>query len=102
MIHVIATIAVKPGRRDAFLAEFHRVVPAVLAEDGCLAYGPAVDVASGIPAQPPPRQDAVVVIEQWRDLAALRAHLEAPHMGAYRERVQDLVVGAQLQVLQPA
>lgn len=102
MIHVIATISVKSGRRDAFLAEFHRVVPAVLAEDGCLAYGPAVDVASGIPIQPAPRADVVVVIEQWRDLPALQAHLVAPHMAGYRERVKDLVAGVQLQVLSPA
>jgi len=102
MIHVLATIAVVAGKRDAFLAEFHRVMPAVLAEDGCLAYGPAVDVDSGIPIQPPLRADAVVVIEQWRDLAALKAHLQAPHMAAYRERVKGLVGGVQLQVLQPA
>ncbi len=25
MIHVLATIEVKPGMRDAFLAEFHRI-----------------------------------------------------------------------------
>lgn len=101
MIHVIATISVAPGRRADFLAEFKRVVPAVLAEDGCLAYGPAVDVASGIPVQPPLRPDTVVVIEQWRDLPALHAHLAAPHMAAYRERVKDLVKGVSLQVLSP-
>jgi quinol monooxygenase YgiN len=102
MIHVLATITVASGRRAAFLAEFHRVVPAVLAEDGCLAYGPAVDVPSGIPIQPAPRADVVVVIEQWRDLPALQAHLVAPHMAGYRERVKDLVTGVQLQVLTPA
>jgi len=47
------------------------------------------------------RPDVVVVIEQWRDLAALKAHLVAPHMGPYRERVKDLVLGVQLSVLQP-
>jgi quinol monooxygenase YgiN len=102
MIHVIATITIAPGRRAAFLAEFHRIVPAVLAEDGCLAYGPAVDIASGIPIQPALRADTVVIIEDWRDLPALRAHLQAPHMAAYRERVQGLVQGVQLQVLEPA
>lgn len=102
MIHVLATISIAPGRRADFLAEFHRIVPAVLAEDGCLAYGPAVDVATGIAAQVPVGPDAVVVVEQWRDLDALRAHLVAPHMAGYRERVKDMVRGAQLQVLQPA
>ena len=34
MIHVIATIEVQPGRRAAFLAEFHRIVPLVRAAAG--------------------------------------------------------------------
>jgi len=102
MIHVLATITIAPGKRDAFLAEFHAIVPAVRAEDGCLAYAPAVDVVSGIPIQPASRADVVVVIEQWRDLPALQAHLVAPHMGGYRERVKDMVKGVELQVLKPA
>ena len=102
MIHVIATIALRPGVRDAFLAEFHKVVPDVRAEDGCIAYGPAVDLASGIPAQPAVRDDVVTVVESWESLDHLRAHLAAPHMRAYRERVKDMVVSATLSVLTPA
>ena len=48
MIHVIATIEVREGRRDEFLKEFHRIVPLVRQEQGCLEYGPAVDVPTGI------------------------------------------------------
>ena len=102
MIHVIATIELNPGTRDAFLAEFHRLVPLVHAEDGCIEYGPAVDVASGAAAQPPVRADVVVVVEKWADLAALDAHSKAPHMAAYRPRVKDFVKAATLHVLQPA
>ena len=102
MIYVIAAIEVKPGRREEFLAEFRKNVPAVRAEAGCLEYGPAVDVASGIAAQVPPRDQVVIVVEKWADLDALRAHLAAPHMTAYRERVKDMVVGARLQILEPA
>ncbi len=50
MIHVIATIELGPGRRESFLAEFRRLVPEVLAEDGCIESGPAVDVESGLAA----------------------------------------------------
>jgi quinol monooxygenase YgiN len=102
MIHVIATIEVKPGKRDAFLAEFHRIVPLVRAEAGCLEYGPAVDVASSIGAQGPLRDNVAVIVEKWESLAALLAHLQAPHMAEYRVRVKELVVSVQLQVLQPA
>jgi quinol monooxygenase YgiN len=102
MIHVIATIEVKPGQRDAFLAEFHRIVPLVHAEAGCLEYGPSVDVASGLSMQAPLREGVVVILEKWENLAALKAHTQSPHMAEYRVRVRDLVATVQLQILQPA
>jgi quinol monooxygenase YgiN len=102
MIHVIATIDIVPGGRAAILAEFKRLVPLVRAEAGCLEYGPAVDLASGLVSQRPLRDDAVTVVEKWESLDALRAHSAAPHMVEWRDRVKDLVVGVQLQILQPA
>jgi quinol monooxygenase YgiN len=102
MIHVIATIDVVPEKRDAFLAEFRRIVPLVRAESGCMEYGPAIDVASGNAAQIPLRDNVVTVVEKWASVEALRAHAAAPHMAEYRVRVKDLVAGVKLQVLQPA
>ena len=101
MIYVIATVEVKPGKREAFLAEFHRNVPNVRAEKGCLEYGPTADVKTDIKAQIPLRNDVVTIVEKWESLQALQAHLVAPHMTAYRERVKDIVSGVTLQVLEP-
>jgi quinol monooxygenase YgiN len=102
MVHVIATIQLSVGVRNRFLEEFARIVPLVHAEDGCLEYGPTVDVPTGFPAQPPLRDDVVVVVEKWRDLPALEAHLAAPHMTDYRARVKSMVVSTTLHVLAPA
>lgn len=102
MIHVIATIEITPGRRADFLAEFHKVVPLVQQEEGCLEYGPTIDVPTDIAAQPAPRADVVTVVEKWESLAALEAHLQAPHMNEYRGRVKDLVKGSVIHVLEPA
>jgi len=41
------------------------------------------------------------VVEKWESVEALKAHLQAPHMQAYRPRVKDFVVSAKLQILQP-
>ncbi len=101
MIHVIATIEVNEGTRDAFLAEFHRLMPLVHAEDGCIEYGPAIDVASGSAMQGPLRLHVVTVIEKWASLAALHAHSQAPHMADYRVRVKDYVKGVRLLVTRP-
>ena len=102
MVHVVATIEVAPGKRADLLAEFAKLVPLVRAEDGCVEYGAAVDLPTPIPVQVPSRPDVVVVIEKWASLDALQAHLRAPHMAAYRQRVAGLVAKVTLQVLQPA
>ncbi|MBL8385421.1 MAG: antibiotic biosynthesis monooxygenase [Burkholderiales bacterium] len=102
MIHVIATIELNPGTRAAFLVEFNKNIPAVLAEDGCIEYGPAVDAQTGIPTQTVLGPDRVTIIEKWASVEALKAHSVAPHMKAYRERVKDYVRGMDLRVLSPA
>lgn len=102
MIHVLATVELVPGQREAFLIEFAKLVTLVRAEDGCLEYGPAVDVATSIAVQVAPRPDVVIVVEKWATLAALEVHLTAPHMADYRQRVKDLVRQVSLQILQPA
>ncbi|HEX3870583.1 MAG TPA: putative quinol monooxygenase [Pirellulales bacterium] len=102
MIHVIATITVAEGKRDVFLSHFRALVPKVLAEKGCIEYGPTIDVETEIPGQPAARSDVVTVVERWKDIAALEAHLMAPHMLEYRAIVKDLMRGAELRVLKPA
>jgi quinol monooxygenase YgiN len=102
MIHVIATITVHPGRRAEFLEHFHRLMPLVHAETGCLEYGPAIDIHTGLPNPVPLREDVVVIVEKWENLDTLKAHLVAPHMHDYRTRVKELVIGTELQVLAPA
>lgn len=101
MIYVIATIHVTPDKRELFLAEFRKVVPDVLAEKGCIFYGPTVDTPSGLSRQIPLREDVVTIVESWESLEDLQAHITAPHMARYRERVQGLVASAELQVLSP-
>lgn len=102
MIHVLATIRIAPGKREEFLQEFAALTPAVHAEEGCIEYGAAIDVQTLLPAQLAPREDVVMVIEKWENIDALAAHLIAPHMLTYRAKVKSLVLGTELQVLEPA
>ena len=102
MIHVIAAIETADGRRDDFLAVFRELVPKVLAEEGCVQYGPTIDVETGINSQPPVRENVVTVVEQWESLDALEAHLIAPHMNEFRGQIKPLVTGMTLHVLEDA
>jgi quinol monooxygenase YgiN len=102
MIYVVATVELKDGKRNDFLKRVRQLVPKVRAENGCLDYGPAIDVPTGIKVQIPVRENVVTMVEKWTDLKALEAHLSAPHMQEYREDVKGMVLGIKLQVLEPA
>ncbi len=101
MIDVMATIDVREGRLDEFLALFKANCPAVLAEDGCIHYYPAVDVDSGHPAQDK-RASRVTVVEQWESVAHLQAHSAAPHMKEYGEAAKDMIENVSLRVVEKA
>ena len=86
MIHVIASIGVKPGKRAEFIEIFKANV---LAEAGCIEYIPAVDADSGIEAQWKD-ETIVTVIEKWETLDVLHAHLAAPHMEKFHTDTAEL------------
>jgi len=102
MIHVIASVRVKPGRRDDFLELLKSIARQVREEKGCIRYIPTVDIVSGLPPQV---LDAnlVTMIETWESLEALRNHLATPHMAAFFEKRKEMVEGgSSLKVLQEA
>lgn len=101
MIHVVASIGVKPGKRAEFIEIFKKNVPNVLAENGCVEYIPAIDTDSGIDAQWKD-ETVVTVIEKWETVEALHAHLIAPHMEQYTVEVADLVLDVSLTILENA
>jgi quinol monooxygenase YgiN len=100
MIHVIAILTAKPGKRDEVLAAFRANMPAVHAEEGCIEYGPAVDAEGGRGAKYGP--DTLVIIEKWASLDALAAHAASPHMAAYAAKTRDLLANREVHVLSPA
>ena len=99
MINVIASIRLRPGRLGEFLGIFQANVSNVRKEKGCVDYFPAVDIDAGLPSQILD-ENVVTIIEKWESLQALRDHLAAPHMLAYREKVKDMVEGVSFKALQ--
>jgi quinol monooxygenase YgiN len=101
MIHVIATIELRPNSRDQYLKILQNNVPNVKAEAGCLQYEPAVDIDSGLPFQQTIRENVVTIVEAWESLEHLIAHLKTPHMLSYRDAVTPYVSKVSVQVMQP-
>jgi quinol monooxygenase YgiN len=101
MINVIASIRVKAGRLQNFIEIFKSNVTNVREEKGCIEYFPAVDIEADLPPQILD-ENVVTIIEKWESLEALRDHLAAPHMLAYKEKVKGIVENISIKVLQEA
>lgn len=78
---VVATIRPAEGRIDEVEAVLRDLAPEVHTEDGCEKYA----LHRG--------KDRIVVIERWRDMAALGAHGQGPAIKAMGERLNGLVSG---------
>lgn len=102
MLHVIAIITAKPGKREEILRAIRANLPAVRAENGCIEYGPAIDAEGIGPFQTKAGEDTIFVIEKWADADCLKAHAAAPHMAAYSAKVKDLIAGRTIHVLSSA
>jgi len=101
VVHVLAVITAKPGMRDRILEIFRANVPAVRAEDGCIEYTATIDHHDAGGQQTRFGDDTFVVVEQWQNLDALRAHAAAPHMAAYAARTRDMIASRVIHVLSP-
>ena len=101
MVHVIAVITAKPGKRADILAHFKANVPAVRAEKGCIEYGAAVDLDPALKFQTAYGPDSFVVVEKWESSQALMAHAAAPHMAAYADKTKDFIANRAIHILQP-
>jgi len=101
MVHVIAVITAKPGKRADILAHFKANVPAVRAEKGCIEYGAAVDLDPALKFQTAYGPDSFVVVEKWESSQALMAHAAAPHMAAYAAKTKDFIANRAIHILQP-
>ena len=102
MIHVVAVVTAKPGKREEILAHFRANAPACRAERGCIEYGPAVDAENALGFQTKVGPDAFLVVEKWESMDALKAHAAAPHMAAYAAKVKELIASRTIHILQPA
>lgn len=85
-IGVIAKLTIQPGKNDAFETEFKQLAEIVNStEDGCLLY---VLHQSRIDAQ------TYVVLEQYADEAALKAHSQTSHYKHFGKQASEFLAAA--------
>ncbi len=72
MIYVVATLTIKPGSLDDVMAGVRPCIEATRQEEGCMSY----DIHQSLT-----EENTLVYVERWRDMDAIKAHFEMPHMG---------------------
>ena len=75
MIVVAGTFRVPPAELEAFRPHMLQMLAASRAEDGCLSFSYAQDVAE---------PGLIRVFETWRDRESLERHMQTPHLQAWR------------------
>ncbi len=60
-----------------------------------------IDISTGLSLQEL-NNNVVTIIEKWDSVEDLQAHLSAPHMLEYREKIKDLVEKMSVKVLKEA
>lgn len=84
-ILVSGVIDLDPAKRDGAIEAAEAVMAATRAEDGCITYTFSADLSD------PGR---FWLFEQWRDQAALDAHLAQPHLAEFTGRMGEFGVTA--------
>lgn len=90
MIHLIATLKIKPGSLPAVVEAVKPCLEATRREDGCLSY----DLFSSVDDE-----NTLVFVERWRDRSALDAHFQTPHLKAWREAGGQYFVDRKIEIL---
>ena len=98
MIHVLASIRVKPGKRDMLIELLKSNIPHVINEQGCIEYYSTIEVNYNIDNQAFDK-NLVTIFEKWENFDTLKKHMHSPHMLSYRENVKDLVEKTSIKIL---
>ncbi|MCD2173800.1 putative quinol monooxygenase [Rhizobium sp. C4] len=93
MIYVIATVNLKPGTVEDFVAAAAPCLIGTRAEEGCISYD--LHRREGEP-------NTLVFVERWESREHLKAHFSAPHMLVYREATKDMVANRTIEIIEPA
>jgi quinol monooxygenase YgiN len=80
MIVIHARISTEPGTVEALRSAVAAMEQASRAEAGCLAYVFAAAVSD---------PNTLHITEEWRDVEALKAHFQTPHMATFQAAMRQ-------------
>ncbi|MHA3983893.1 putative quinol monooxygenase [Acinetobacter venetianus] len=101
MLTIIAEIYTHEGaeHRQAVLDALRKIIPTVLAEDGCHSYEALIDHLPTIAMQTQ-AENSIVMLEQWESTAHLEAHMQTAHMLKHFEATKAHVANVKVRILE--
>ena len=81
MVIVAGVLVLRPGTLDDLRPHMLRMIAASRAEQGCMSYSYAVDLADA---------SVIRVHEEWESRSHLDAHFETEHLKAWRRRLAEV------------
>lgn len=90
MIHLIATITIKPGSFDAVRAAALPCLEATRKEPGCISYELFRSVED---------ENTLVFVERWESRAVLDAHFHMPHLKTWREAGGPFITSRSIEIV---
>ena len=92
MIYVVATFRIRPGALEPFVEAAYLLIDAARREPGCLYYDLHASVTD---------PDRVMCFEQWSDREAFDRHFATPHLAAFGDAIEDLVLSSKIEIIHP-
>lgn len=90
MIHVIATITIKPEKREQTLAAARTAIAATQQEKGCVGYDLHESVTT---------PGTYVFVERWENRDCLTAHMNAEHFKVWRKAGAEGIASRKIEII---
>ena len=92
MIYVVATMGVKPEKREAVLAAARIAIAETRKEKGCQSYDLHVSVTD---------PNTFVFVERWDNRDCLTAHMGMPHFKEWRKVANEAITSRKVEIIAP-
>src|SRR5262245_3638734 len=92
MIYVVATMNIKPEKRDDVLKAARIAIAETLKEKGCQAYDMHISVSD---------PNKFVFVERWDDRDCLTSHMQMPHFKEWRKVANEAINGRKVEIIAP-
>jgi len=90
MIHLIATLQIKPGSLPQIREAVMPCIEATLNEPGCISY----DLHQSLTDE-----NQLVFVERWQNRASLDNHFTAPHLIEWREKGGPFFLSRKIEII---